>query len=179
MSILSCPSASLCLPEHFSCLSLNFQLFVCSLFNNSSSITGILWLSARYLAKQQRVTSIAMLAICAALCSRCDNNGEKKFIAVTMGYQSVTAQRWLWAEASWIFLSCPFYLCPLVPFCSSVRVKEDLANTLPLTLFGCFFFCGVFGLFHLSCVVIPITVAKHNNLLGDLLLSHTVNHLTF
>lgn len=51
------PWGALCfsLHERFSCLSLHFQLFVSGLFNNSTSITGTLWLSARYLARNKEL----------------------------------------------------------------------------------------------------------------------------
>lgn len=67
------PELPLCFSSHerFSCLSLNFQLFVFGPFSNSTSITGTSWLSARYPCTQQRVTSIAAHAIHPALWRRC------------------------------------------------------------------------------------------------------------
>ena len=124
--------------ELFSCLSLNFQLFVCGLFKNSTSITGTLWLSARYLASNKRVTCIAVRAFHTALWQqrRTRRITIEKFIVVSMGYhiQGVTAQRWLKAEAARISLSFLFKHRPLVLFCFflvCVCLKGGRATFLP------------------------------------------------
>lgn len=75
-----CPSVSHCMSAFHACHRI-FSVLCSALLTNSPSITGTSWLSARHLAKQQRVTSIGMRGIHPALgrqCSRAVTMGKKK-----------------------------------------------------------------------------------------------------
>lgn len=75
-----CPSVSHCMSAFHACHRISSVLCP-ALLTNSPSITGTSWLSARHLAKQQRVTSIGMRGIHPALgrqCSRAVTMGKKK-----------------------------------------------------------------------------------------------------
>lgn len=109
-----------------------------------------------------------MCAFHAALCSRWDNNG-KKFIAVTRGYQPPLSRDA--AIGPRLFV--------LVFSAQRVLVCEGSNVGAALMIFFFWTFGAMFDLFHLSCVAIQIIAAKSNNLLGDVWLSHSVNHRTF
>lgn len=116
------PRGALCFSSHerFSCLSLNFQLFVSGLFNNSTSITGTLWLSARYLASNKELH----LLPCVPFIQLCDSSvaGRQQWkihssnqgIPESRRHGSEVAGSWDDEAERGISFSCLLQHCPFV-----------------------------------------------------------------